>query len=228
MIVYGKQIFLYILDKYPHMVEEIYLSKELEKRLFSKIAKLNKPIIKLDGKKAQALARGGNHQGFLMKIQTFNFTSLSALKKDNFLLVLYGITDVGNIGAIIRSAYALGVDGVIFSGIKSVALEAIVRTSSGAVFDMPIVLFPDTLTLLNELHQAGFQRYAATMDGKDIRDIDFAQKRVLVMGSEGEGLSAKVIKKCDQRVTIKMQREFDSLNVSVATAILCDRMRKDG
>ena len=228
MIIYGKQIFLYILDKYPHMVEEIYLSKELEKKLFSKIAKLDKPIIKLDGKKAQALARGGNHQGFLMKIQDFTYTSFSALKKDNFLLVLYGITDVGNIGAIIRSAYALGVDGVIVSGVKSIALEAVVRTSSGAVFDMPIVLFQDTLTLLNELQQAGFVRYAATMDGEDVRDVDFAQKRVLVMGSEGEGLPAKIIKKCDQKVKIKMQREFDSLNVSVATAILCDRMRKDG
>ena len=228
MIIYGKQIFLYILDKYPHMVEEIYLSKELEKKLFSKIAKLDKPIIKLDGKKAQALARGGNHQGFLMKIQDFTYTSFSALKKDNFLLVLYGITDVGNIGAIIRSAYALGVDGVIVSGVKSIALEAVVRTSSGAVFDMPIVLFQDTLTLLNELQQAGFVRYAATMNGEDVRDVDFAQKRVLVMGSEGEGLPAKIIKKCDQKVKIKMQREFDSLNVSVATAILCDRMRKDG
>ncbi len=228
MIIYGKQIFLYILDKYPHMVEEIYLSKELEKKLFSKIAKLDKPIIKLDGKKAQALARGGNHQGFLMKIQDFTYTSFSALKKDNFLLVLYGITDVGNIGAIIRSAYALGVDGVIVSGVKSIALEAVVRTSSGAVFDMPIVLFQDTLTLLNELQQAGFVRYAATMDGEDVRDVDFAQKRVLVMGSEGEGLPAKIIKKCDQKVKIQMQREFDSLNVSVATAILCDRMRKDG
>ncbi len=228
MIIYGKQIFLYILDKYPHMVEEIYLAKELEKKLFSKIAKLDKPIIKLDGKKAQALARGGNHQGFLMKIQDFTYTSFSALKKDNFLLVLYGITDVGNIGAIIRSAYALGVDGVIVSGVKSIALEAVVRTSSGAVFDMPIVLFQDTLTLLNELQQAGFVRYAATMDGEDVRDVDFAQKRVLVMGSEGEGLPAKIIKKCDQKVKIQMQREFDSLNVSVATAILCDRMRKDG
>ncbi len=225
MIIYGKQIFLYILENYPLKIEEIYLSKEIDKKIFSKIAKLNKPIVKLDGKKAQAMARGGNHQGFFMKIEDLEFTSFLSIKKDNFLLVLQGITDVGNIGAIIRSAYALGVDTVIVSGIRTLGLEAIVRTSSGAAFDMPIVLFHDTLTLLNELQQAGFTIYGATMDGKDVRTIDIADKKVLIMGSEGDGLPAKITNKCNQKVAIKMQRKFDSLNVSVAAAILCDRMR---
>jgi 23S rRNA (guanosine2251-2'-O)-methyltransferase len=225
MIIYGKQIFLYVLERYPDLIEEVYLSKELDKKLFSKIGKLGKPIVKLDAKKAQAMARGGNHQGMFLKIEDIAFTPFSSLKKDDFIIVLHGITDVGNIGAIIRSAYALGVDSIIVSGLKSLPLEALVRTSSGAIFEMPIALFHDTATLINELKQAGFTTYAATMDGEDVRNMTFEGKKVLVMGSEGEGLPAKIVSKCDKKVAIRMQRAFDSLNVSVAAAILCDRMR---
>ncbi|RUM63104.1 MAG: 23S rRNA (guanosine(2251)-2'-O)-methyltransferase RlmB [Sulfurospirillum sp.] len=225
MIIYGKQVFLYILEKYPSLVEEVYLAKEVDKKLFSKITGLGKPVVRLDTKKAQAMARGGNHQGMFLKISEIGFASFHDVKKGDFVVVLQGITDVGNIGAIIRSAYALGADAIIVSGVKTVPMEALVRTSSGAIFDMPVVLFHDTATLINELKQAGFTTYAATMDGEDVRNMTFPEKKALVMGSEGEGLPARIVQKCDRKIAIKMEREFDSLNVSVATAILCDRMR---
>ncbi len=225
MIIYGKQIFLYILEKYPDLIEEIYLSKEIDKKLFLKITRLQKPIVRLDAKKAQAMAHGGNHQGMFLKIADIDFTPFAEVKKSDFLLILHGVTDVGNIGAIIRSAYALGVDAVIVSGVKSLPLEALVRTSSGAIFELPVVLFHDTATLINELKQAGFTTYAAAMEGEDVREMTFAPRKALVMGSEGEGLPAKLANKCDRKVAIRMQRAFDSLNVSVAAAILCDRMR---
>ncbi len=225
MTVYGKQIFFYITQNYPELIEEVYLAKDVEKNIFSKIARLDKKIIKLDAKKAQAMARGGNHQGFLLKIKKIELSSIKELKRSDFLLVLVGITDVGNIGAIVRSAYALGVDGIIISGIKSFSFEGVLRTSSGAALDIPISLFKDTLTLVNELKQSGFATYAADMSGKDVRDISFKAKKVLFMGSEGEGIPNKILKVCDNKIKVEMQREFDSLNVSVATAILCDRMR---
>ena len=225
MIIYGKQIFLYILEKYPSLIEEVYLSKELDKKLFAKLTRLGKPIVRLDAKKAQSMARGGNHQGMFLKIAPIAFTPFGSVKKSDFVVVLHGITDVGNIGAIIRSAYALGVDAVIVSGLKSLPLEALVRTSSGAIFEMPIVLFHDTATLINELKQVGFVTYAATMEGEDVRQMQFAPRKALIIGSEGEGLPSRIVGKCDHTVAIRMQRAFDSLNVSVATAILCDRMR---
>lgn len=225
MTLFGKQIFFHILQRHPELIEEIYLAKEIDKKLFAQIVKANKKIIKLDPKKAQALSRGGNHQGFLMRITPISFSLLDEVKKSDFLLVLVGLTDVGNIGAIIRSAYALGVDGVVISGIRHLALEGVVRTSSGAALEMPIVMMPDTLTLLNELKQVGFTSYAADMSGVDVREMHFGDKKVLLMGSEGEGLSNKIVKSCDSTVKIMMDREFDSLNVSAAAAILCDRMR---
>lgn len=226
MILYGKQIFFYIAKNYPDLIEEIYLAKEVDKKVFSTINKLNKKIIKLDPMKAQSLARGGNHQGFLLKTSFIEFAEVKDLKKEDFLLVLVGITDVGNIGAIIRSAYAFGVDGVIVSGVSSLALEGVVRASSGSALAMPIAIFKDTATLVNELKQTGFKTYAADMNGEDVREVSIeSTKKALFLGSEGEGISNRILKMCDQKLKIAMEREFDSLNVSAAAAILCDRMR---
>ena len=225
MIVFGKQIFMYILEKYPKLIKNIYLAKEIDKKIFSKIGRLNQKIIKLDFKKAQAMSRGGNHQGFLLEIEPYEFSHFDSLKKQNFLLVLHGITDVGNIGAIVRSAYSLGVDGIIISGIKNIKIDAVARSSSGALFDMPIAMMQNELDTINELKQVGFTLYGADKSGIDIRSTEITLKKALFMGSEGEGLSNKLLKKMDKLLSIKMEREFESLNVSVATAILCDRMR---
>jgi len=225
MIVYGKQIFLYLLERHREKIQEVYLSKEIDKRLFQKIVSKNIPIKRVDTKKAQAMARGGNHQGFILKTDDFEFSRLSEIKRGDFVLILSGLTDVGNIGAIVRSAYALGVDGIVISKISTINVEGVARASAGALFDMPIVLEKDLNSVINELKQVGFLSYCADMSGEDIRKVKTAKKRVLIMGSEGEGLSKKILSNCDKIVKIEMQREFDSLNVSTACAILCDRMR---
>jgi len=225
MIVYGKQIFLYLLEKHPDLIEEIYLAKEIDKKLFSKISSLKVDIKRVDTKKAQAMSRGGNHQSFLLKVKDFEYSLFGDIKEGDFVLVLAGLTDVGNIGAIIRSAYSLGVTGVVISMVNSINLAAVARTSSGALFDMPVALVKDIGGVINELKQASFTVYCADMSGKDVRDVSFSSKKALVLGSEGQGLTNKILKSCDNKIKIQMQREFDSLNVSVACAILCDRMR---
>jgi len=78
--------------------------------------------------------------------------------------------------------------------------------------------------MLNELKQIGFTLYGADMGGEDVRNVAFASKKVLIMGSEGKGLSPKTKEKIDKIISINMQRAFDSLNVSAAAAVLCDRM----
>jgi len=185
----------------------------------------NISVKRVDTKKAQALARGGNHQGFILNIDDFEFASLREIKDKKFILILAGLTDIGNIGAIVRSAYALGVDGIVISKISNLKIEGVARSSAGALFDMPIVFEKDLSSIINELKQVGFFIYCADMNGEDIRDIKFSNKKVLIMGSEGEGLSKRVLNSCDKTVQIKMEREFDSLNVNAACAILCDRMR---
>ncbi len=227
MIVYGKQIFYYILQKHPHLLRKVYISKDLEKKDFQRLRALNIPIKKIDNKKAQSLSRGGNHQGVLLEIEDFTFTSLVDLKEESFLVLLYGVTDVGNIGSIVRTAYALGVGGVVVSGLKSLKMEGVIRRSSGAALDLPIALYPNLLDLIKELQDSGTTIYAAHMRGEDVRKERFYGKRAILLGSEGEGLPKKALSKCDKRLQIKMQREFDSLNVAAAAAIFIDRMRDE-
>lgn len=229
MIIYGKQVVLYVLENHPELIEEVFFSKEIDKKLFSKFLKLGKKIHKLDNQKAQALAKGGNHQGFFLKLETFEYTPLSSFKDLNFIVVLDGLTDVGNIGAILRSAYSLGMDGVIAGGVKTLRESGIIRTSSGAMLDLPFAKTYNTMDLANELKQAGFALIGATMDGIDLKKygkIEKEDKVALFLGSEGEGLSNKIIKKMDLKVSIGMQNEFDSLNVSVAAGILMYTLKR--
>ena len=223
MIIYGKQLFLHILNKRPQILEEIYLSKECDKKLFSKICGTGKKIIRVDNQKAQSLARGGNHQGFLANVSEFEFSDIAELKKLNFITILYGISDVGNIGAIARSAYALGCEGLVIVT-KSINMQGVLRSSSGAAYEIPIAIFEDGLSLLNELKQFGFKIYATASNGKNVKEMKFAGKRALVMGSEGEGIPQKALAKCDECIGIKLKEGWDSLNVSAAFAIICDRM----
>ena len=223
MIIYGKQLFLHILNKRPQILEEIYLSKECDKKLFSKICGTGKKIIRVDNQKAQSLARGGNHQGFLANVSEFEFSDIAELKKLNFITILYGISDVGNIGAIARSAYALGCEGLVIVA-KSINMQGVLRSSSGAAYEIPIAIFEDGLSLLNELKQFGFKIYATASNGKNVKKMKFAGKRALVMGSEGEGIPQKALAKCDECIGIKLKEGWDSLNVSAAFAIICDRM----
>lgn len=225
MLIYGKQTFHYLCQHHSELIEEIYLSKELDKKEFSAIARLNKPILRVDNKKAQSMAKGGNHQGMFAKIQELPFKEFAALKKADFLLLLCGLTDVGNLGAIIRTAYSLGVGGVILGGLKQINLEGVIRTSSGAALDMPMCLQFNILDTVNELKQSGFSCYGADMKGEDIRKGGFESKKVLVLGHEHEGIPNKVLTKMDKIVRIEMEHGFDSLNVNAAAAIMMDRMR---
>ena len=226
MIVYGKQIFLYLLENKKELIEEIYLVKEIDKKLFSKIGKLDVPIIKPDKMKAQAMCKGGNHQGFILKIRDFKLSDFDDIKKSsNFILVLTGLTDIGNIGAIVRTAYALGVDSIILSELNNINLEAIIRTSSGAIFNMKIVLKKNTLDIINELKQLDFKCYGSGLNGQNEKDLNIPKKRVLFLGNEATGIPKKILNKLDTIITIEMKRNFDSLNVSVAAGILINRMK---
>lgn len=222
MIVYGKQIVFYILEKHPKLIKQIFLTKEIDKKLFNKFTDVGVKIVRPDNKKAQALAKGGNHQGFLLDIDDLEYAQIKDVKQSDFIVVLDGLSDVGNIGAIVRSCYAMGVDAIVICGLKNFYAAPIVRTSSGAMLDMPIAVSYNSYDVANELKQVGFSLVGADMDGYEVKNIQREpnQKVALFLGSEGEGLSSKLKKKLDLKVSIGMANNFDSLNVSVAAGIL--------
>lgn len=225
MIIYGKQVVLYALQKNPKLIEELYVAKELEKPLFNKLAKAGVKIMRVDSKKAQAMARGGNHQGVLAKITSLKMGEKKEIFSLKSIVVLCGISDVGNIGSIVRSAYALGVEGMVFCGeLSQKAMEGVIRSSAGAMLDFFYFCHPHPLELIHELKEARFVCYGADMGGEKISSVQTDEKWALFLGSEGEGLSKKIIQKMDKIISIEMKNDFDSLNVGVAAGILIHRL----
>ena len=113
---------------------------------------------------------------------------------------------------------------VIVGKNENLAIQGVIRSSSGAAYELPIALCSDGLGFINELRQIGFKIYAANAGGKSVKDFKFDPKSVIIMGSEGEGVPNKVLQKCDEILGINMRKDWDSLNVSVAFGILFDRI----
>lgn len=224
MIIYGKQVCIHILEKHKELVKVVYVAKKgiLPQNLFHEY---HNKIKFLEEKWAQSMSKGGNHQGILIETDEFVETSIEQVKHSGKVLFLDGVTDVGNIGAITRSAYALGVDAIVATNVKQLNYAAIARSSTGALFDIPMIVVPNGLDLLNELKQLNFKLYGADAKGTPLSEVNFADKQVLVMGSEDKGISKRILQKMDEVVSIEMKNNFNSLNVSVATAILLYRMR---
>jgi len=223
MIIYGKQVCLHALQEHESDIKTVYIAKKgiLPQKIFDQY---HSRIKFLEERWAQQMSKGGNHQGILLEMEPFVESDLNSLKKEQFIVVLDALTDTGNIGAIVRSAYALGASGIIASGVKTLNMASIIRTSSGAALNIPFVIIPNILDVLNELKQVDFKVYGASMDGKDINQCQFNDKKVLILGSEGEGLSKRAKSKIDETISITMKHEFNSLNVSAAAAIIIHRM----
>ena len=223
MVIYGKQVCLYALRNHEEKIKTVYLLKK--GILPTDLLRLYGPKTKfLENRWAQSMSRGGNHQGILVEMETYSPVSLNTIKMKDFVVILDRLTDVGNIGAIVRSAYALGVDGIIVTGIRQLNYAAVARTSSGALLDMPLVLHQNISEPVNELRQAGFRIYGAAVGGEPLEKKTFMRKRVLILGNEEKGLSKKILQKLDETVSVAMKRNFDSLNVSAAGAIIIYRM----
>lgn len=225
MLIYGKQPVFYALERHRDRIKTLYLAKEIDKKEYSHLMKMGFEIKRIPEKAAQSMVKGGNHQGYIAEIAAVVPYASPFLKKCDFIVVLSSITDVGNIGSLVRSAYALGADALVICGIREPNLEPVIRTSSGAALDLPLVIVHNIHDVMHELKQSGFTLYGAMMEGTDVREMTFAQKRVLILGNEGEGLSGRVQKGLDHGVSIQMRHDFDSLNVGVAGAILMERMR---
>ena len=219
MIIYGKQPVLHLLEKSPKLKKKILLAKQVDKELFKKFKQF--PIELVDFKKAQALAKNGNHQGFFVKIE---FSPKEWEIIGNKILILDNVTDMGNIGAITRTAFALGIDLLIITGIKELKWPQLIRTSAGAAIDMKILTFHNILELLNILKTKNYTLIGADLNGEC--KIEQKEKIALIMGNEGEGLNKRVKSKLDKILTIKM-KNFNSLNVSVAAGILIDRIANE-
>lgn len=172
---------------------------------------------------------GGPRKGAsrLKEVSVDEFIENLGEQNNSLVLVLDGITDPHNLGAILRSADQFGVDLVVIPERRAVqANETVVKVSSGAAQYVPISVVTNLNREVEKLKSAGFWVYAADMAGDSSYECQFSSRSVIVMGSEGSGISPLLRKNCDYVVSIPMRGHIDSLNVSVATGILLYEFRK--
>ena len=144
------------------------------------------------------------------------------------VIILDGITDPHNLGAILRSADQFGVDLAMIPERRSVqANETVVKVSSGAAQYVNIAVVTNLTREIKVLKDNGFWIYGADMAGENSYSVSFPARTAFVMGSEGSGISQLVRKNCDHIISIPMQGHIDSLNVSVAAGILLYEFRRN-
>lgn len=144
-----------------------------------------------------------------------------SIKKDGKYVVLHQLQDPGNLGMIIRTADAVGIDGVILSESCELYSPKVIRSTMGSVFRMDIFEVSDIDELFSCLSENGITSYAAVIDkdAEDLRTCSFEGGCAVFIGNEGNGLPADVSARCDIRATIKMSGHINSLNAAMATGI---------
>ena len=186
--------------------------------------KKNIVIQQADLSRLDRMADGENHQGVVAMVSAYNYVSLNDItdgKENPFVIICDKITDPHNLGAIIRTANCVGASGVIIPKRESAGVNSVVmKTSAGALEYTPVAKVTNLASAIDELKDKGFWVTAADMDGQNMYDIDFKGKVALVVGSEGKGVSRLVREKCDFIAQIPMHGEINSLNASVAAAVL--------
>lgn len=193
------------------------------------LAKEKSILVKfIEKEKLDGLSQGGKHQGVVAFMAAHNYVELEVLfeaaaakEESPFFIILDGIEDPHNLGAIIRTANIVGAHGVIIPKNRAVPLTATVaKTSAGAIEYTPVCKVTNITRTLIELKEKGLWITGSDAKGTPMYDIDFKGAVALVIGSEGKGISRLVKEKCDFIASIPVKGDIDSLNASVAAGVL--------
>ncbi len=228
MIIFGKNTVREAIIK-NKKINKIYICnygflKELESK---KIKIPQVEITSLTVKQMDELTLG-NHQGIACEIEDYKYIDISELIKKNAekenvsLIVLDGLEDPHNLGAILRTADATGIEGVIIPKNRSVGLNSTVaKVSTGAIEYVAVSQVTNLVQTIKKLKQVGYWIIGLDMDG-DIcyKEQDYLGKKVIVLGSEGKGISRLVKAECDFLINIPMIGHVTSLNASVSASII--------
>ena len=174
------------------------------------------------------LSETGRHQGVIAWAAAYSYAEVSDMleaaaqkNEDPFLILLDGIEDPHNLGAIIRTANTAGAHGVIIPKRRASGLTATVaKASAGALNYTPVAKVTNLAKTIDELKEKGLWFVCADMDGEQMYDLNLTGPIGLVVGSEGQGVSRLVKEKCDYIASIPMKGEITSLNASVAGGVL--------
>lgn len=219
MYIYGNHPVRELLEQSPNKIIEIFIDRPERRESFKRKVKL------VDTEKLDAFADGGNHQGVVAQVSPFQYQALKSIYDYDVVAILDQVQDPQNLGAIARSAAAFSIPLIIPKDRAVGVTAAVVRASSGLIYNVPVVQVTNISRTLATLQKEGFWAYAADMGETPIYEAKMTPKTIIVMGGEA-GLRKLTKEKCDFVMGIPMHPVVESLNVSTSFAIIASEFRR--
>ena len=227
--IYGRHSLLEALQGAPRAVKNVFLEDaETEKGIVDLAEKHGIAVKPLGGQEARTVGEDAVHQGVIgvlnpdaLFVELEDFLNELDLTANPAVAICAEVQDPHNLGTIVRSAAALGLSGVIIPARKQVSVTgAVVKTSVGMVFQIPLVKVDNVEQTLHALKDKGFKIYGLDMAGEKLTDAKFNTPSAFVLGNEGAGLSEATLQLCDSRLSIPMHERAESLNVAASAAVV--------
>lgn len=224
MYIYGKNVAKEKINS-GEKINKIYLGEKFNDKEVIELIKKKKIKYNIVPNKYLDNKVEGMHQGIILEVddvETYDLDYLKNIKKDNPTLVMLDhLEDPHNFGAIIRTCEALGIDAIIIPNDRNVGVNAtVVKTSAGAIYNMPIIRVVNLATTIKKLKDMGYWVVGTDMDGTDYTRIDYNCPICLIIGNEGHGMSKIITDNCDYIASIPMMGKINSLNASVSCGIV--------
>ena len=218
MLVYGVNV---LKETDPKRIKKVYCSR---KELLDYL-KNNKIKYEFKDNKFLDNLVKGNHQGVVLDIYEYDYYKIDDIE-GNFIVMLDHLEDPHNFGAIIRTCVAAGIKEIIIPKDRSALVNStVVKVSTGTIEKIKIVMVNNLTDAIKKLQKKGYFVYASDMNGINYDTVDYNDKKILVIGSEGSGVSRLIKQNSDLLIRIPMSNDVDSLNASVAAGILIYEMR---
>lgn len=228
IFIYGKHVVVEALTHMPAAVRRVFLDPSLhDETVLRALQRANVPMERLSAKVPKGLDPKAVHQGVVADISRAalmvpykEFINSLSVTSDTCLLMLGELEDPQNVGAVIRSAAAFGVAGVLIPPHNQVQVTgAVIKVSAGMAFRIPIVSITNVNTTARDLKDRGFWVYGLAGDGEQsLVDEQFEKPSAFILGNEADGLRAKTREACDILLTIPIHARCESLNAGAAAA----------
>ncbi|MEX2478340.1 MAG: 23S rRNA (guanosine(2251)-2'-O)-methyltransferase RlmB [Gracilimonas sp.] len=231
-LIYGRNPVEEILQNRPNEVDKVFVKNNIKPSTYDNINELAQkngvPLVKVPGAKIYNLVGKVNDQGFVAQLSVAQYTDFFewvetlVLSKNPAILLLHGIEDPHNFGAILRSAAAAGMEAVIIPMQNQAPVNATVfKTSAGTAGRIPIIRVHNLNQAFKDLKALGFSIVGLDGEAKQtLWEADLDYPVAFLIGSEGEGIHSENLKRCDSVLKIPMTNNVESLNASVSVAVV--------
>ena len=220
MKVFGKNVFNELRNDVSK-IKKVYLAKNFTDKEIIKFIQDNKISYSVTDIKNMDSMVDGRHQGIIIVVDEYEYVDYTEMLNDKIVVMLDHLEDPHNFGAIIRTCEAAGIKSIIIPKDRSVSVTGtVMKTSAGALEHINVAMVNNLVNVINDFKDNGFFVYAADMDGRNYKDVNYSDKILLIIGSEGNGVGRLVKKNCDEILAIPQFGHVNSLNASVAAAIL--------